>query len=199
MEKYIITNNKVYIAHKEDKSAYTTNCLEYATQWDNKIKCENALNTLPKSFKNLKFKVEPINTTPNELHEGQVEDVIDPITNINTEIDEIISSIEQGFKLLSDYSETVNSKFSNIDKEISDIEHAAEFFNLNASEGFMIYKMLQRARQERRKIKDDMTKLKIISNANLDSWMDGKISRNIKSRFNNRTYTPRVLKELFDR
>lgn len=198
MEKYIITNDKVYIARNIDNSIFTTNDINLAIRHNTKIKAENTLSTLPKSYKNLKFKVVEVDDNENSEEQDQV--VFDePISNINTEIDEIISTIENGFKRLAECKRTMGSKHSNIEKEICDIEHAAEFFNLNASEGFMIYKMLQNARKERRKIKDDILKLKIASNSPLSSWTEGKISQNINSRFESRTYEPRVLKELFDR
>lgn len=198
MEKYIITNDKVYIARNIDNSIYTTNDINLAMRHNTKAKAENTLSTLPKPYKNLKFKVIEIEDKDNSEEQDQV--IYDePITSIDTEVDEIISTIENGFKKLAEYKRTIGNKHSYIEKEICDIEHAAEFFNLNASEGFMIYKMLQNARKERRKIKDDILKLQIAFNSPLSSWTEGKISQNINSRFESRTYEPRVLKELFNR
>jgi hypothetical protein len=49
-----------------------------------------------------------------------------------------------------------------IDDEIQDVLHMIEFGNFNASDGFKFAKDLQRLRNDRRKIKDDLELLKPI-------------------------------------
>ena len=107
---------------------------------------------------------------------------------------------------ITDFSDFINqlkirrdelwAECSQIDSEITDIEHAAEFFNLNASKGYKIYKMLHDATIRRRKCKDEIQRIDIIlGNINADSI--NKINKKLKS-IENKTYHPRVLKELFD-
>ena len=49
----------------------------------------------------------------------------------------------------------------NIDLEIVDIEHAAEFYTLNASQGYKLYKMLHDVRIQRRSYKDELEKINL--------------------------------------
>lgn len=87
-------------------------------------------------------------------------------------------------------------KLSHVDQEISDIEHYIEFNKLNAADGYKAFKMLQDKRLERRAIKDDFLKFKILSEANVSDIFDGTLEEKLRE-LDNRTYTPRVLKELF--
>lgn len=88
-------------------------------------------------------------------------------------------------------------KLSHVDQEISDIEHYIEFNKLNAADGYKAFKMLQDKRIERRAIKDDFLKFKILSEANVSDIFDGTLEEKLRE-LDNRTYTPRVLKELFN-
>ena len=45
---------------------------------------------------------------------------------------------------------------------MEDIEHAAEFYNLDASHGYQRYKMLHNARVRRRKYKNAITRIDYI-------------------------------------
>ncbi len=87
-------------------------------------------------------------------------------------------------------------KLSHVDQEISDIEHYIEFNKLNAADGYKAYKMLQDKRIERRVIKDDFLKFKILSEANVSDIFNGTLEEKLRE-LDNRTYTPRVLNELF--
>lgn len=90
----------------------------------------------------------------------------------------------------------LSQKLSHVDQEISDIQHYIEFNTLNAAEGYKAFKMLQDKLQERRVIKDDFLKFQILSNAKVSDIFDGTLDKSLEV-LENRTYTPRVLKELF--
>lgn len=85
---------------------------------------------------------------------------------------------------------------SNIDKEITDIEHYVELNNLNAYQGFLAYKMLQNRLRERRKIKNELQVLSQLGNCKIDSAMMLDVQNAIKL-MDSKTYTPRVLVDLF--
>jgi len=89
--KYIITNNKTYIIQKQNNSFTTTINIESATKWDDSIKCQAALNILPKAYKNLKFSVKPIEDLKSEVGTNTIKDTNsdESITNVNTVIDKI--------------------------------------------------------------------------------------------------------------
>lgn len=202
MEGYVITNDKVYICKSKTGNSYaTTTLLTDATTWENKVKCDNVIKTLPKTYKNLNFKskcVSIINEN-NKEEKFEEDELTEEFYDFQLDIDELVSNIEDSFKLLATYNKSINTKLKYVEKEIIDIEHAAEFYNLNASEGFKLYKMLQKARQDRRAVKDDMVKLEVIFNADLNSWINGIVAEVIFNKLGNRSYCPRVLKELFNR
>lgn len=91
----------------------------------------------------------------------------------------------------------LSEKLSNIDQEITDIHHYIEFNKLNAAEGYKAFKLLQDKLLERRGIKDDMSKFQMLSSTKVTDIFNGTFDKNIEA-LSNRTYTPRVLKELFE-
>lgn len=91
----------------------------------------------------------------------------------------------------------LSKKMSKVDQEVSDIQHYIEFNRLNAAEGYKAFKMLQDKLLERRVIKDDLAKFQMLAAANVTDIFDGTLEKRI-SELDHRTYTPRVLTELFD-
>ena len=87
---------------------------------------------------------------------------------------------------------------SRVDAEIEDILHAAEFYSLNACEGYKLYKMLRNARIRRRKLKDYIEVVGYIEGATGKELAEGKGSKSILGKMS-REYKPRVLNELFNR
>lgn len=90
-----------------------------------------------------------------------------------------------------------NARLSQVDKEITDIKHYIEFNKLNAVEGYKAYKMLRDKLLERRAIKNDYSKFQVLTSAKVSDIFDGTLDENLKA-LENKTYTPRVLNELFD-
>lgn len=90
----------------------------------------------------------------------------------------------------------LDEQLSKIDLEIVDIEHAAEFYNLNACQGYKLYKLLHDRRVKRREIKDELQKISLILGTSIKSSNIDNLERSILG-LNNRIYTPRINKELF--
>lgn len=104
--------------------------------------------------------------------------------------------IEGLYKKIREY-DAVYDELSQVDLEISDIYHYIEFNNLDVQRGFKIYKQLQDALRRRRVIKDRIEIVKVmrqhgINKKNLSSVLEYMGTEHKK------TYTPRVLKELFE-
>jgi len=99
---------------------------------------------------------------------------------------------------LKQYKDNLLIRQSEIDREISDIEHYIENYNLNASDGFKAYKILQGRRRKRRRIKDELIKVSIIENIDIKSNNTQQIIDRIEG-LDNRKYKARtdVLIELF--
>ena len=112
-------------------------------------------------------------------------DILDKIKEIST----FTKEIEDRRLYLMDQLHT-------IDLEIVDIEHAAEFYILNAAQGYKIYKMLHDAMVKRREYKDELQKI----NSTLGTSVKSNNMKNLEKSITgleNRKYTPRVNKELF--
>ena len=63
--------------------------------------------------------------------------------------------------------------------EIEDIEHAAEFYNLDASHGYQLYKLLHDARVRRRKCKNAIAWIDYILEQALDRFIENDPSPRI--------------------
>lgn len=81
--------------------------------------------------------------------------------------------------------------------EVEDIEHAAEFYNLDASHGYQLYKMLHDARVRRRKYKNAITRIDYILEQALDRFIENDSSHRIVGT-RSRDYAPRALPALFE-
>jgi hypothetical protein len=169
-ENYINTTGGVKSVHDISKAT--------AMQFD---KANNVLKTIPKPLQKFNWIVE------------KVVESIEPVYNIDQKVEEF----EVFIKDLHERNKYLNLQLSIVDKEIVDIEHAAEFYTLNASQGYKLYKMLHDAKVRRREIKDEMEKIKYIMSSNMKSALYNNISCSIKG-LKNRQYTPRVLQELFN-
>ena len=115
---------------------------------------------------------------------------------IGIDVDEIMESLEMDFELLAKRKKFLELEKLEIEREITDIYHAMEFYNLDAAKGYKIYKMMQERLIRRRQNKDETLKIDYI----LSGGIKGLTSKQTRKRFEsleNREYTPRALKELF--
>jgi hypothetical protein len=91
----------------------------------------------------------------------------------------------------------LESSLSEVDKEITDIEHYIEFGKFNAYQGYLAFNMLKQRLMKRRKIKDELIVLQQIGECKITTDKINSIQQAIHN-LNNRKYTPRVLSELFE-
>ena len=77
-----------------------------------------------------------------------------------------------------------------------DIEHAAEFYNLNASQGYKLYKLLHDARNRRREYKNELEKINLSLGTSIRSINMENLQRSILG-LDGKQYAPRINKELF--
>lgn len=143
--------------------------------------------------------VSEMNTEENDLHIDKVKELSE-----NLKEDCQMEKWKSGINYMKDFvldaevrKEELNKEMSDIDKEISDIQHYIELNNLNAYQGFLAYKMLQGRLRKRRKIKNELHVLSQLGACKVDSSMLADIQNAIKE-LDSRTYTPRILSELFE-
>lgn len=116
---------------------------------------------------------------------------------IEIDVDEMMESLEMDFNLLVKRKKVLELELLEIEREITDLYHAMEFYNLDAAKGYKIYKMMQERLICRRKNKNETLKIDYI----LSGGIKGLTSKQTRKHFEsleNRQYTPRALKELFE-
>ena len=205
MKKHYLTDgNGKYIRYDRQSNKYVqVNTMSYADSWDTfdkseKIRKSSLSKELRRKFYTISIEIPGSVTVEQPIRksadEQRISEVICTIcdSDIGEQMVELLRCAE---KFLLKKDELVNRQ-SNIDKEITDLQHYIEQKNLNAYEGFKVYKQLQNVLIQRRCIKDELLILKIIEECKMEP---DSISRTI-SRINglsNRKYAPRILSELF--
>ena len=188
---YMICNNDNYL-HRNKKNHFSVvHTMENATTWSDAKKADNvcAINAkelvlkygLEVKYVSQENKVVNPPAKPIELEY----DILDKVK----EISEFTKQIEERRLYLMEMIHTV-------DLEIVDIEHAAEFYNLNASQGYKLYKLLHDARNRRREYKNELEKINLSLGTSIRSTNMENLERSILG-LDNRQYTPRINKELF--
>ena len=186
-------SNKLVVVNKE----------EFAT----KFTLAKANNTIQKVIKPMQRYQFVLKEVPNNL---SLEDdylelernayITTRFDDMNTdwkwEMENLISFCSQ----LKQYRLNLNHMLSEVDKEICDIMHYIEFYNLDAAKGYKMYKMLKDCRLRRRKIKDEYEKvgaaITVLANEDLIEKMKTALKQ--MKGLDNRLYTPRILTELFE-
>ena len=188
---YIISGNGHYISLNKKKNLTLTDDKGKAYQWTTAKKAAGVLNSLPKKLAKLNLYVEQVsknheeNLDKSNKSTGSENDILKKIE----EISEFVQSLEKRRLYLQDMIHTADLK-------ITDIEHAAEFFNLGAAEGYKLYKMLRETRLERRAYKNELEKIDLFLGASVRSESLNNQAKKI-SNVEKKTYTPRIDPELF--
>lgn len=118
----------------------------------------------------------------------------------NLDIDSLLESgylFDVGSVVLSKRKIYLLLELAQIEREITDIYHAMEFYNYNVCNGFKMYKLMQERLIQRRKIKDEIKKIDYMISGIFEELPADQILENI-SGMDHRQYHPRVLKELFE-
>ena len=90
-----------------------------------------------------------------------------------------------------------------LDQKITDIQHYIESRNLNASEGYKAYKLLQETLKERRLVKNRASEIDPIYSALINTKLNDKATEiqkkvvEIHNRNNKSGYNVRVMKDVF--
>lgn len=120
-----------------------------------------------------------------------------------TEIEQALISVRQVFVYYPKEYEKKEEALKKCDQEIQDLMHVIELSNFNAYQGFDLAKQLQKVRNERRVIKDEIELLKSVkellsygkpTEKNLNKII-GEV-RGIQRRQEVRTYKMRVREDL---
>lgn len=189
---YIITNGRNYLSIDSNQQITTVAKRDKAKRFTYD-KAKNVLANLNRRLKNLGYYM--------ELDEEANQFIEQASNGANQEINAILSQVQEFESYIQDIGkkrDALSYELSRVDAEIEDILHAAEFYSLNACEGYKLYKMLRDARIRRRKLKDYIEVVGYIEGATGKELAEGKGSKSILGKMS-REYKPRVLNELFNR
>ena len=145
---WIISNGKSYVEIIGNNQMITTAYIDRAHTFNNKKTAEKYCSLLPKAMKNLKYKVIFISNPNPENPDLQLE-LLTPEFYLTR-----LKNFSDFIHTIQCQRETLVTGQRKAELEIEDIEHAAEFYNLDASHGYQLYKLLHNARVRRRKCKN---------------------------------------------
>lgn len=202
MGVYVITNGEGSYIHRDEASGKYVPIRSFskATQWDSIVKANGILNN--SIAKNIRsgYAVQLVDTEKTVVKENtsvQNDLCFRNITDDN--INEWLQKINTIMDVMSGADarqQELNSKLSEVDKEIVDVEHYIEFGKFNAYQGWMCFKMLQNLLKQRRKYKNEMQALNLIRQCRFDRNSLTALAQTI-SDIQNKCYTPRAFPELF--
>lgn len=189
---YIICNNNNNYINRDKKNHFTVvSSMEKATKWNDTTKANNICkNNIKKLVQSYGLEVKYV---------SQENKVLNPVAKpIELEYDILdkVKEISAFTKEIEERRLYLIEMVHNIDLEIVDIEHAAEFYTLNASQGYKLYKMLHDARIQRRAYKDELEKINLSLGTSIRSTNMENLEKSIVG-MEHRKYEPRVNKKLF--
>lgn len=189
---WLITNGAGYI-QQDERGVSTVANPELALKFSERNKAENFYANLAKSFKNIGYAVQEA-TDRERYTDIDFDEYLDEscLDDIKTSILGIQTLLRKVFRM----REHAQAELARADAALLDIEHAAEFYALNAAQGYRLYRMLHETRVERRKRKDQIAICNIIIDSGFEGLMDGTTLKRITG-MDRREYKPRILEELF--
>lgn len=185
---WIISNGKSYVEIIGNNQMITTAYIDRAHTFNNKKTAEKYCSLLPKAMKNLKYKVIFISNPDPKNPDLQLE-LLTPEFYLTR-----LKNFSDFIHTIQCQRETLVTGQRKAELEIEDIEHAAEFYNLDASHGYQLYKLLHDARVRRRKCKNAIAWIDFILEQRPERFDPS--ARIVGTR--SRDYAPRALPELFE-
>ena len=182
---WIISNGKSYVEIIGNNQMITTAYIDRAHTFNNKKTAEKYCSLLPKAMKNLKYKVIFISNPNPENPDLQLE-LLTPEFYLTR-----LKNFSDFIHTIQCQRETLVTGQRKAEIEIEDIEHAAEFYNLDASHGYQLYKLLHDARVRRRKCKNAIAWIDFILEQRPERFVENNPSARIVGT-RSRDYAPRA-------
>lgn len=213
MSKYMITDGRLYLRRDASGNFVPVKSQLLGDVWEQRSKAQNVLsNCINKNFRK-RYRIIEIadEIIPKPVINEKSETVIKPkdsvakqignetieenhLSDLTTEIDKFTDFVQDA----EQRKETLLNALSDVDKEISDINHYIEFGGkFNAYQGWLAFNMLRNRLRKRRKIKDELHILMQLGECKVNSEMLTEIKNSIGN-LDTREYQPRILKELFE-
>lgn len=192
MEKFVLGNNNgAYILFKQRGTPIVTDKLSLCTTFESKESAEKRLNQIPKKLGS--WSAIPVSTIV-DFVEQNAEYVDFEVNNIYEKFYEQIMSI----KSVVGNQKLLEEALNKITLITEDINHFIEFNNLNAAQGYNIYKIQHLLYLKRREIKDKLKAIDFIRTSNVTDLINGS-TEIMGKRIHNRKYRIRTseIKDIF--
>ena len=145
-------------------------------------------------------KLTPIQNITSQEMDEQPEKNINSYELENLDWEEYIEHFIYTSEAVKNYKEELNQELSDIDKKICDVLHFIELCETSDTEAIDLVELLRICRENRREIKDEITKAEAFQkNVGISSNVaKAKQALKIIKGLGNRKYKPRKYKELFE-
>lgn len=197
MMDYMITNPNKKIYMRLDSNGYPETCVKQKAQKFEYSKAKNILNNLPKTLKKFHFKVQAVSEIVDK--EDKKEEVfISTYYIVSDRVNQWVERVKDCNGLAKDATERKNElldALSNVDKDLSNHLHRIELTKWkNGCDGYKEYKEIKNILEKRRNIKDELTVVSSILEANLQSIASNRIQE-VVDRLSNRVFNIREVKD----
>ncbi len=200
MEGFVLTNlaRDRYIYFDGNQRMAVTSSVNQAAIFLDSTKAYRVLdNQMPKN-KRGSWYVVSIQPPTKEEPKGNVRTELDPSDSEDVfDWDTVAGNITGSYRQILDYRDFLLKEQSKVELELCDIEHAIEFYSLNASEGYKMYKLFHDCRVRRREIKNDLRRINAILGMTYEQIAAGSIEKAFEE-VDAQIYRPRILPELFE-
>ncbi len=186
---YVITDGAVFLKTRGGHGIVTS--LSEAGHYKMN-KAKNIIKAMPQEFIKYEWRIKFAIVNNKEIVDISKEKVFE------YDLDYEISRLEKFSKDLKEQELCLRENLQEVELKIVDLEHYAEFYNLDMYSSWKYYKLFQNLMKERRCIKNNMAKIHYILSSNMENAAKNNISKATNG-LNKRQYTPRILTELFYR
>ena len=202
---WVITDGRQYITGNA-KNQNTTGDIRLAKRFETSTKASNFMINMKRTYQSFNWSVSEVkNNTPTKNNKPIIEKVI-PITYVPEKTiyeqdwfswDTQMKNIELFFKQIVRYKEELEIKQAKVEREKVDFEHAIEFAKrANGSQKCILMGQYQDCLDRRRIIKDELFRINIIRESDLNDISTGKTASRLHG-LDTRQYEPRERPELF--
>lgn len=186
----------------------STRCFQDAKIFESATKAGNFAACLPGIFRNAGYEVVNADVfieaqTEEECGHPQEHEEDSKPLEINEEfldLEYLLANVQVFEEFIKEFKEQrplLEKEQIRMERAIMDLEHAAELCELDVRRGYMLYKMLHKARKRRRACKDAVTIIAELENRVDKTMFRGDNTRMIEGFFN-RQYTPREIENVFE-
>jgi len=186
---YIITDGTHFVKNDQGKTSFVTDITK-AHRFQLQ-KAQNFMVSFKSALGDYDWEIQPYDCSSM----GTI--ISNPFNESPINLVEKVKEISDFAKKINEYHCYLVSELSKVDLEITDIEHAAEFYNLDVVKGYKLYKMLQERRIRRRHTKNELDSIGYIMKNNIANYGEGTVTKSLAG-LETKKYQPRILKELFE-